>query len=307
MKRRKTRSRTLAVFVCLLLAAQAVAAAAATITLSPVRDNTVYGDLPANSNGKGDGVYAGRTSSGGLRRGLIAFDLSGIPAGATVNSASLTLRMSQTASGTQTVGLHRLNADWGEGMSAGAGSGAPATSGDATWLRRFYDTVSWTTPGGDFAGAAGATQSVGAVGSYTWSGSGLTADVQSWHANPSGNFGWIVIGSEGSSLTTKKFDSREGAVPPVLTVEYTPALPATSGWGLALLALALFGSAVRFLRRRPTRTARQYVCAFPFLRIRQVQGCCGTAAFRRSSGEAGNGLENITLGSMATSPQRYVR
>jgi hypothetical protein len=225
-------------------------AAATTVNLNPAKDNTILGDLTLNSNGAGNGVYAGRTTTGGARRGLLAFDLSSIPAGATINSVSLTLNMSQTVALAQTVALHRLNASWGESTSLGSGSGAPAAVGDATWLRRFYNTTSWTTSGGDFAGAPSATLSVGNVGSYTWTSAGLQSDVQFWMANPSSNFGWILVGNESTNQTTKKFDSREGAIPPVLTVNYTPAVPGVSGWGLALLVLVMAGSAAGFPRRR---------------------------------------------------------
>ena len=56
-------------------------------------------------------------------------------------------------------------ADWGEGTSVAPGEegdGAPATTNDATWRHRFFDTIFWTTEGGDFSGTVSASQSVGA-------------------------------------------------------------------------------------------------------------------------------------------------
>jgi hypothetical protein len=56
----------------------------------------------------------------------------------------------------------------------------------------------------------------------------MVSDVQGWLDNPSGNFGWIMIGDESGPLTAKRFDSREnGAVQnrPRLTVFHTPAAP----------------------------------------------------------------------------------
>jgi hypothetical protein len=50
------------------------------------------------------------------------------------------------------------------------------------------------------------------------------ADVQGWLTNPSTNFGWIIIGNEGGTGTSKRFDSRENdttANRPQLTVNYT--------------------------------------------------------------------------------------
>ena len=53
----------------------------------------------------------------------------------------------------------------------------------------------------------------------------LTADVQSWHADSSVNFGWIAIGDESRSQTAKRFDSRENeddALRPALVVVFAP-------------------------------------------------------------------------------------
>src|SRR5207237_6519861 len=105
---------------------------------------------------------------------------------------------------------------------AGGGQGAPATSGDATWVHRFFDTTKWTTPGGDFAGAASATTDVADVGSYHWSSPQLAADVQDSLDNASGNFGWILLAGDGAAA--QRFDSRENAdasVRPALTVEFS--------------------------------------------------------------------------------------
>jgi spore coat protein A len=58
----------------------------------------------------------------------------------------------------------------------------------------------------------------------SWSSPTLAADVQSWLSNPSTNFGWVVVGQEGSNNTAKRFDTREIADPtfrPVLQVTYS--------------------------------------------------------------------------------------
>ena len=49
------------------------------------------------------------------------------------------------------------------------------------------------------------------------------ADVQSWLDSPAANFGWLLLGNESISQTTKRFDSKdneEEANRPVLAVEY---------------------------------------------------------------------------------------
>ncbi len=200
----------------------------ATVTLAPSKDNTLIETPNGNSNGAGDGIYAGRvgTVGGGTRRrGLLAFDLSSIRAGSTINSATLTLQMAMTSSATaRIVTLNRASADWGEAGSAGSGSGVIAQPGDATWLFRFYNTVPWTTVGGDFVAAPSASQSVADIGPYSWTGAGLVADVQFWVDNAASNFGWVVLGDETVMSTAKKFYSREGLTPPQLILDYTPNL-----------------------------------------------------------------------------------
>src|SRR3954447_12316738 len=202
-----------------------------TVDLNPSKDNTLYeydpnlGDL---SNALGDHFFAGKTGqgTGSLRRGLLAFNVAGsIPSGSTITSASLTLNMSKTISGTVTVELHKLLADWGEGTSQASGEeglGAPATPNDATWRHRFYDNIFWTTQGGDFSATVSASQSVNGLGPYVWSSAQMVQNVQSWLDNPASNFGWLVLGDESTSISSKRFDTRESASPPVLTIQYTP-------------------------------------------------------------------------------------
>src|SRR5438067_12897809 len=40
--------------------------------------------------------------------------------------------------------------------------------------------------------------------------------------NPASNFGWLVLGDETAIATAKRFDTRESASPPVLTIQYIP-------------------------------------------------------------------------------------
>jgi hypothetical protein len=202
---------------------------AAIINIVPSKDNTLYEYDPAegdHSNGAGFHFFAGENGMGELRRGVLAFDIAGtIPAGSTITAVSLTMNMSMTPAGALTVELHNLLADWGEGTShapMGEGDGAPATPDDATWRHRFFDSVFWTTQGGDFLATVSASQSVGGVGQYTWSSAQMVVDVQSWLDNPASNFGWLVLGNETAIATAKRFDTRESASPPVLTIQYIP-------------------------------------------------------------------------------------
>jgi hypothetical protein len=203
------------------------------INISPTKDNTLYEFVPADgdlSNALGNHFFAGETAMGELRRGVLAFDIAGnIPAGSTILGVTLSLNMSRTGlDDAQNVELHKMLADWGEGTSVAPGeegTGAPATTDDATWRHRFFDTIFWATEGGDFSATVSASQSVGAVGVYTWSSPPMVGDVQSWLNNPATNFGWLVLGDESEILSAKRFDTRESASPPVLTIQYTPGVP----------------------------------------------------------------------------------
>src|SRR6266511_2928115 len=176
-------------------------ASAATIDINPSKDNTLYEYVAADgdrSNARGDHFFAGKTLEGYVRRGVLAFNIAAsIPPGSTIISASLNMNMSRTNLDTaRIIELHNLLADWGEGTSnanAQEGQGAPATPNDATWRHRFYSTIFWTTQGGEFSNTVSASQSVDAVGEYTWSSAQMVVDVQSWLNNPSSNFGWLVL------------------------------------------------------------------------------------------------------------------
>ena len=208
-------------------------ASALTISLMPSKDNTLYEFDPKEgdvSNARGIYFFTGETVMGELRRGVLAFDIAGsIPPGSTITDVTLSLNCSRVFNDTpRTVELHNLLADWGEGTSDAPGEegdGAPATTNDATWRHRFFDTIFWAMEGGDFSAIVSASQSVGPVGFYTWNSTQMVSDVQSWLDNPSSNFGWLVLGDESTLGTPKRFDTRESASPPVLTIEYIRAQP----------------------------------------------------------------------------------
>ena len=222
-----------------------------TVTLQPVKDNTLYEPIAQDafadkSDGAGPTMFVGKVKDAdadpgtgtrpAVRRGVLAFGIAGsIPAGATINSVQLTLYADKVAVTTAyNVTLNRLLANWGEGTSntgnSQQGRGEPPTTGDATWHHTFYPDQFWSIPGGVYSLTASATRSVGNTGFYTWgSTSGMVADVQSWLNNPAQNFGWIVLGNETTTQTTKRFGTREntgqtGGVSwrPTLVVGYTP-------------------------------------------------------------------------------------
>ena len=149
--------------------------ASTTITLNPSKDNTLIENGSGSlSNGAGQNIYAGRInrSSRSIRRAVLVFDISSVPSGATVGSVSLSLNMSRSRSGGQTISVHKLTADWGEGSSASfGGSGASPASNDATWVHRFFSSTSRSS-------------------------APMVTDVQAWVDASATNFGWLLKGNE---------------------------------------------------------------------------------------------------------------
>lgn len=234
------RTPTISALSCGLLAsfalvATSVPSSAGTVTIAPDKDNTIFSESGATSNGAGEYLFTGRTAQGALRRALLHFDVaSAVPSGATITSATLTLNMSQTIAGAQVVRIFRVGADWGEGTSDAPnqeGTGTTATPGDATWTDRFFGVSTWTNVGGDFAPQVSASRLVDQFQTYTWGPTqNMANDVQLWLNNPAQNFGWIVIGNEASGVTAKRFDSSEhlGGQGPVLTIDFTaPCVPSS--------------------------------------------------------------------------------
>ena len=232
--------------LALLLSCATPPCRAVVVTLDASKDNSIFSETFAQlSDGQGPYLYAGRNANGGLRRALLAFDLSDIPAGSTITSASLTLSMDRTPTADALdFSLYRLLANWGEGASnsgSPGGGGAPAQPGDATWTFALFPGTPWSTPGGAFAPTASATTRVGVIGSYQWTSTQLSADVQGWLGNPAANFGWILKDDE-SAFPAKRFVSAEGtlAARPKLNITYEPAtIPEPSV--AILLAIAATG------------------------------------------------------------------
>ena len=240
---------------------------AVTVDIAPSRDNTLFeydpsdGDSLLHSNGIGNFFSAGRNRANSLiRRGLIAFDLSDLPSRAVVVPGSVSLQLHvvdapkrDTSGAERPFWLVPLDANWGEGSSladvgvSGAGSGAPAQIGDATWLHsefnpaihdpRHPDTSvagHWQLPGAmganpldptQFGAPAGLVPAAPYLGPVDFRHADLENDLNHWIARPDENFGWIVLGDErvdGSEVSSNRgFASREHvSLAPRLVFEY---------------------------------------------------------------------------------------
>ena len=121
-------------------------------------------------------------------RSFAKFDISSIPAGSTINSATLTLCATQVANATRTYNVHRVTGTWAEG------------------------TITWNnqpTVAGVITGSAATPPTPACM---TWT---VTTDVQAW-VDGTANNGWRVSDSVEDSPTRRisKFRTSEnGAVP----------------------------------------------------------------------------------------------
>ena len=145
--------------------------------------------------------------NGGDLYAALRWDLSQIPSGATVTNATVTLNISNAT--VHTYGAYDLKRAWNEG--------------EITWNQASTGTP-WAT-----AGAKGTTDRGAKVAdvaptkkqSYTFT---IPASVvQGWLDNPSTSNG-ILLADPTSGTTnwdTFAFDTKEGATPPKLTINYT--------------------------------------------------------------------------------------
>src|SRR6185369_4812812 len=97
-----------------------------TVTLTAIKDNTLQmSSTGAKANGAGRYMFVGKTAESpslNLRRPVIQFDVSSIPAGSTVTEVYFTLYCSKAIT-TGMVSAHRCLSSWNEGTAVAACNG----------------------------------------------------------------------------------------------------------------------------------------------------------------------------------------
>uniref|UniRef100_A0A7S1CN71 Carbohydrate-binding module family 96 domain-containing protein n=2 Tax=Bicosoecida sp. CB-2014 TaxID=1486930 RepID=A0A7S1CN71_9STRA len=236
-----------AVALAVIVSAAMTAAAtvqAATLSVAAVEDAFIKSDATSNGNGAYPTMcLSAEPSRERDWRGLLRFDLSGIPSGATVTSAAVSLTQVHGATSLPDAnyGLYRVTTAWTQGSNAVKnGNGGYETGGcngnvelsGATWLETGVAQAAWSTPGGDFDATARATAVVpDAYSTTTWTSAELAADVQAW-VNGGANNGWLLKQADAAAESNKIFATSEWADPaenaaqhaakrPTLVVEYT--------------------------------------------------------------------------------------
>jgi hypothetical protein len=187
---------------------------ATTTDYSASADSYIQQNLATTNYGSATDMYTYPwTGVPANRRSMVRFDLSAIPNGSTITSATLKLTETGTQGSARTLAVHRLTKNW--------------TNAGVTWNK--YDGVTdWTAAGGDYA-AATATNAITWTASYktdTWD---VTTDVDNFVNNATANYGWLV--KDNSEDDSQQFwmygtvDNVTSANRPVLTVVYV--LPVT--------------------------------------------------------------------------------
>jgi hypothetical protein len=176
-------------------------------TLDAAKPNTNFG-AATQLNVVADGAAASQ-------RSLLRFDLSSIPAGAQLVSASLELQVSSSSNKDQLLELHRVQ----------QAPARPWSEVQATW-NKYVSGSPWSAVGGDFSAASASTL----VHANTTAGSLLVfdvaGDVAGFVASPQTNFGWLIKDGEdpaGGSAAAVSLAARENATPgarPALAIRY---------------------------------------------------------------------------------------
>jgi hypothetical protein len=198
-------------------------------------DTSLFEGKPDSDLG-GTTLLAGSNQQFAKGRALVRFKLDALPAGVVVTGVEVRLHVTRRPDPDQHGGpadsdfsLYRMFVSWGEGTGS-QDTGSVAIPNAATWNSRHHGSIAWATPGGqigtDFANNPSATTTVSDLGPYSWgSSTELVDDVKSWIADPSANYGFMLISQGESQLGTgRRFSSSEqpgGLIsPPQLVVTF---------------------------------------------------------------------------------------
>ena len=186
---------------------QAWAGLLAVTTVNAVKDTYIKKKKVDENYGAATELIIDRETND-LHRALLQFDFSAIPAGATINSATLKMQATDVG-GDLSVAVYEVLQSWSEGTGNG-------DAGEANWNNRMASTA-WSTAGGSFNPTAVATIFNPAAGQHAWN---VTPLVQAWVAGTKTNNGLMVASPDGGGDRTVTYSSREGATVPFLEISY---------------------------------------------------------------------------------------
>lgn len=210
----------------------------ATLTLQPDEttgiDTYISQANPTFNYGVASTLVVGQVGND-RHRALIRFDISSIPAGATITSATLRLYcISESTAFDLSYWVSRSLVQWYEGAQNGSAPGG-GSDGSTYNLRNANGSVAWAGGAGGAAGSdwvsspdftGGSVSITAAAAFYDWD---VTADVQGYYASTFTNYGWWFATQSISTDSYKTFASSSHATEaqrPQLIIEYT--LPETN-------------------------------------------------------------------------------
>ena len=214
-----------------------------TATLAATADTYIdSGGKTTNFGGSSSLVVSGRPDDAAL----LKWDLSGLPAGSTLQSATLTIHVTNTSGNTYEI--YELKRSWTESQS--------------TW-KKAASGSSW-----QIAGALGSLDhGTTVLGTVTASATGTRnvvlypaglAVVQGWIDNPASNFGVILQDYANANKDPLEFSSKEATVAadrPQLQVVYHPPSLTPSSLGRAVPTASLLGSSDGLATNRPASSS----------------------------------------------------
>ena len=168
-------------------------------TFNSIADTYADESKPNNNHGTGTVMIVRSWQSTKDQRSFVEFDVSSIPSGSTVNTATLTLCATKVPNSTRTIDLHRITASWVE------------------------TTLTWNNQPGVAGSVTDSATTPGSPACMTWD---VATDVQLW-VDGTANEGWRAKDSvEGQGTKyIAEFATRENGTPanrPILDVNYTP-------------------------------------------------------------------------------------
>jgi len=170
------------------------------LDLTPSGDTYLEEKNPNNNYGSNNKLKI-KTKNNDDKRPLLKWDLSSIPSGATITSATMSFFVTRDRGGV-TVNIHRMSTDW--------------TEGGADW--NTYDgTSNWITSGGDYNGTPEGNFTPDKKNQYVTV--DVTSLVQNWTSEAYPNYGVILISD--SDKEVKIASSESTGREPVLNVSYT--------------------------------------------------------------------------------------
>jgi len=173
------------------------------VTLSSIADSCILQGYPGENVGSTIDMWAGYDDyldpDGKIVRSLVRFDLSGLPPGAQINSATLRLHLTGSwdyPNRYRTITTYRVGSGWAE-MAV-------------TWHNK---------PSCQEAYGSNSVKE----DAWGWYDFNVTALVQAWVSGSQPNYGIMVRGPEhsGHDSSWRAFSTKEGAYPPQLVINYT--------------------------------------------------------------------------------------